>query len=51
MTEETKIEHTLSEHTHGTDGCKHETLTHGGHVDCVHDGHRHAEHRDHYDEH
>jgi hypothetical protein len=26
-------------------------VEHGDHTDYVHDGHRHAEHGDHYDEH
>ena len=43
-------EHTVAEHQHG-EGCGHETVQHGDHVDYVHDGHRHAEHGDHYDEH
>jgi hypothetical protein len=38
------------EHVHGTD-CGHETVQHGDHVDYLHDGHRHAEHDGHYDEH
>jgi hypothetical protein len=38
------------EHIHG-EGCGHETVQHGDHVDYLHDGHRHAEHDDHYDEH
>ena len=38
------------EHVHGP-SCGHETVQHGDHVDYVHDGHRHAEHEGHYDEH
>ena len=38
------------EHVHG-EGCGHETVQHGDHVDYLHDGHRHAEHEGHYDEH
>jgi zinc transport system permease protein len=43
------------QHIHG-EGCGHETVQHGDHVDYVHDGHRHAVHVDqtgapHYDEH
>jgi hypothetical protein len=38
------------EHEHG-DGCGHEAVPHGDHVDYVHDGHRHWWHRDHWDEH
>jgi zinc transport system permease protein len=37
-------------HEHGP-GCGHEALVHGDHVDYVHDGHRHAAHGAHYDEH
>jgi hypothetical protein len=44
-TTEKHAEHTVAEHQHGAD-CGHETVTHE-----VHDGHKHAEHGDHYDEH
>ena len=37
-------------HEHGPD-CGHVAVRHGDHVDYVHDGHRHAEHGAHYDEH
>jgi zinc transport system permease protein len=37
-------------HQHGPD-CGHKAIRHGNHVDYVHDGHRHAEHGAHYDEH
>ena len=37
-------------HEHGPD-CGHLAVTHGDHVDYVHDGHRHAPHEKHYDEH
>jgi zinc transport system permease protein len=37
-------------HQHGKD-CGHAAVRHGDHVDYVHDGHRHAEHGAHYDEH
>lgn len=37
-------------HEHGP-GCGHRALTHGDHVDYLHDGHRHAPHDGHYDEH
>jgi zinc transport system permease protein len=37
-------------HTHGAD-CGHPAVPHGDHVDYVHDGHRHAAHGSHYDEH
>jgi hypothetical protein len=39
------------EHVHGGADCTHEKVQHGDHVDYVHDGHRHAEHSGHYDEH
>jgi zinc transport system permease protein len=38
------------EHQHGP-GCGHLAVPHDDHVDYVHDGHRHAEHGAHYDEH
>lgn len=38
------------EHAHGPD-CGHVAVPHGDHVDYVHDGHRHAAHGEHYDEH
>jgi zinc transport system permease protein len=37
-------------HQHGPD-CGHLAVPHGDHVDYVHDGHRHAAHGSHYDEH
>ncbi|PVG83466.1 metal ABC transporter [Nocardioides gansuensis] len=37
-------------HQHGDD-CGHPAVQHGDHVDYVHDGHRHAPHGEHYDEH
>ena len=37
-------------HEHGPD-CGHVAVQHGDHVDYVHDGHRHASHGEHYDEH
>lgn len=37
-------------HDHGDD-CGHPAVQHGDHVDYVHDGHRHAVHGEHYDEH
>ena len=33
------------------DDCGHPAVRHGDHVDYVHDGHRHAPHGEHYDEH
>ena len=38
------------EHVHG-EGCGHETVQHGDHLDYLHVGHRHAEHAGHFDEH
>lgn len=49
-TTEIHAEHTVSEHEHGTD-CGHEAVPHDDHVDYVHDGHKHASHGEHYDEH
>jgi zinc transport system permease protein len=37
-------------HEHG-EACGHPAVPHGDHVDYVHDGHRHAVHGGHYDEH
>ncbi|MGN0064411.1 MAG: metal ABC transporter permease [Nocardioides sp.] len=37
-------------HQHGED-CGHVAIPHGDHLDYVHDGHRHAAHGEHYDEH
>jgi zinc transport system permease protein len=37
-------------HQHG-EACGHHAVPHGDHVDYVHDGHRHAVHGGHYDEH
>ena len=37
-------------HEHGPD-CGHPVVAHGDHVDYLHDGHRHAPHEGHYDEH
>ena len=40
------------EHPHRHDeSCGHQAVPHGDHVDYVHDGHRHAVHGSHYDEH
>ena len=38
-------------HVHGGPDCHHPAARHGDHVDYLHDGHRHAVHGDHYDEH
>lgn len=51
MTEEVQAEHTLAEHQHGGSDCTHVTVQHGDHVDYLHDGHKHADHEGHYDEH
>lgn len=44
------VHHTAAEHEHGQ-ACGHEAVTHGDHTDYLHDGHRHAAHADHWDEH
>ncbi len=48
------VDHTTADedhgHQHGPD-CGHPAVRHGDHVDYVHDGHRHAPHGSHYDEH
>ena len=38
------------DHRHGDD-CGHPAVRHGDHTDYLHEGHRHAAHVDHYDEH
>jgi zinc transport system permease protein len=38
------------DHAHSAE-CGHPAVRHGDHVDYVHDGHRHAPHENHYDEH
>ncbi|MDQ3480087.1 MAG: metal ABC transporter permease, partial [Actinomycetota bacterium] len=46
--------HTVVPEEHGHDhgaACGHPAVPHGDHVDYVHDGHRHAVHGEHYDEH
>ena len=42
--------HENHDREHG-EGCGHVSFAHRDHVDYVHDGHRHAAHGDHYDEH
>jgi zinc transport system permease protein len=45
--------HTVTEshpHRHAP-GCGHQPVQHGDHTDFIHEGHRHAAHADHYDEH
>jgi zinc transport system permease protein len=47
-------EHEVVDETHGHQhgpGCGHLAVEHGDHVDFIHDGHRHAAHGGHYDEH
>lgn len=49
----TPADHTVADehqHQHGHD-CGHPAVVHGDHLDYVHDGHRHAPHGGHYDEH
>lgn len=49
----TVVDHELAgehPHDHGDD-CGHVAVRHGDHLDYVHDGHRHARHDEHYDEH
>ncbi|MFF9494431.1 hypothetical protein [Streptomyces flaveolus] len=43
-------EHAEHAHAHG-EGCGHVTVPHGDHTDYVHDGHRHAAHEGHWDDH
>ncbi len=43
-------DHDHVDHHHGPN-CGHIAIEHGDHVDYVHDGHRHAVHGGHYDEH
>jgi len=50
--DEAPDEHTVSDHDHDHGpGCGHVAVPHDDHVDYVHDGHRHAPHGTHYDEH
>jgi DNA-binding transcriptional ArsR family regulator len=42
--------HRAHPHVHGT-GCGHVGVPHRDHVDYLHNGHRHAAHGDHYDDH
>ena len=44
------VEAETHDHEHGP-GCGHPAVVHGDHVDYLHDGHRHAPHGGHYDEH
>nr|WP_179519515.1 metal ABC transporter permease [Nocardioides perillae] len=48
--EEVVVAASAHPHQHGPD-CGHPAIRHGDHVDYVHDGHRHAPHEEHYDEH
>ncbi|HXH79478.1 metal ABC transporter permease [Nocardioides sp.] len=50
--DEHEVGHADGEHPHQHgDDCGHPAVEHGDHVDYVHDGHRHAPHGEHYDEH
>jgi zinc transport system permease protein len=40
----------VSPAVHG-EACGHPAVPHGDHIDYLHDGHRHAAHASHYDEH
>jgi hypothetical protein len=42
--------HDAHAHAHG-EGCGHVAVPHGDHTDYVHDGHRHAAHEGHWDDH
>lgn len=42
--------HENHDHVHG-DGCGHQAVKHGDHIDYLHDGHLHHQHEDHVDEH
>jgi hypothetical protein len=42
--------HQNHDHQHGDD-CGHLAVRHGDHTDYVHDGHRHAAHAGHWDDH
>lgn len=47
-----RLHHSAEEHRHEHGpGCGHPAVPHGDHVDYLHDGHRHAVHGAHYDEH
>ena len=50
MTDVSHDTHSEHPHAHG-EGCGHVAVEHGDHTDYVHDGHRHAAHGDHWDEH
>ncbi|WP_209022024.1 metal ABC transporter permease [Nocardioides sp. 503] len=50
--DETATPHDAAQHDHDHGpACGHAAIPHGDHVDYVHDGHRHAPHEQHYDEH
>jgi zinc transport system permease protein len=51
--DELRAPHTVTEiHPHRHEpGCGHPAVQHGDHTDFIHEGHRHAAHADHYDEH
>jgi DNA-binding transcriptional ArsR family regulator len=44
------LPHRAHAHVHGT-GCGHVGVPHRDHIDYLHNGHRHAAHGDHYDDH
>ncbi|GGK91807.1 hypothetical protein [Streptomyces flaveus] len=44
------LAHENHTHAHGKD-CGHVAIPHGDHTDYVHDGHRHAAHEGHWDDH
>lgn len=46
----THLEHPAHSHNHG-EGCGQIAVPHGDHVEYVHEGHRHAAHEGHYDDH
>ena len=50
MSTDLHAEHTITDHEH-REGCGHESVTHGDHVDYLHGMHRHAFREDHYEEH
>ena len=41
--------HADHDHVHG-DGCGHQAVQHGDHIDYLHDGHAHHEHNGHWDD-
>jgi zinc transport system permease protein len=50
--ERSPLHDVAEEHAHlHRQGCGHIAVQHGDHTDFIHEGHRHALHADHYDEH